>query len=109
MVGARRSAALLHAGAFPTNSAEVFVASVSDGWVFTLLYGILGASVAMTILAPPLVVATLFQAREMAAQARLQSHNAMQQAFPGASSPADQAANVSAGSVVPGAQAGRST
>lgn len=93
VVGAQRSAALLQHGALPVNSVEVHVASDSDGWVFTLLYAILGASVALTILAPPLVVATLFQVREMSRQARLKSHRAMQQAFPGAAPPGGAAAD----------------
>jgi hypothetical protein len=106
IVGARRSAALLRSGAHPMNSVEALVANDSDGRVFTLLYGILGASVAMALLAPPLVVATLFQAREMAVQARLKSHNAMQQAFPGASSPASLARNAGDRSGATGSRTG---
>ena len=84
VAGTLRNAALLRQTAAPADAVDFLDASGADEWFFILIDGMLGASVALTILAPPLAVATLFQARDLACAARLRSHREMQRAFPGA-------------------------
>jgi hypothetical protein len=81
-IGRFRNAALLRQAATPANTTDILDPSGADAWFFTLMDAALGASVAMTILAPSFIVATIFQVREMARQAQQRSHHAMQQAFP---------------------------